>query len=161
MRRITPFLAFVLAASAPLAAADAHAGHDHAGHAHGPTAAVGTVTIGATTVAASASGTMAIGKAWHIELKLTPAQPAPKAVRIWIGAENARGSVKAKAELEHAAEGEYSTHVEVPAPLPADAKLWVAIEAADGQSAKGSIALSAAPAAPAAHEHKPGDGHNH
>jgi hypothetical protein len=43
MRRITTFLAFVLAASSPLAAADAHAGHDHAGHSHGPTAAIGTV----------------------------------------------------------------------------------------------------------------------
>ncbi len=163
MRRssTTTFLAFLLAASAPLAAADEHAGHDHAGHAHGPTSAVGAVKIGEVSVAASASGAMAIGKPWHIEVKLTPVQPAPKAVRVWVGAENARGSVKAKAEAEHAAGGEYSANVEVPAPLPADARLWIALETADGQSAKGSIALTAAPAPPAAHEHKPGDGHNH
>lgn len=160
-RSSTTFLAFLLAASAPLAAADDHAGHDHAEHAHGPTTAVGTVKIGEITIAASASGAMAIGKAWHIEVKLTPAQPAPKAVRIWVGAENARGSVKAKAEAEHAAGGEYSANVEIPAPLPADAKLWVALETADGLAAKGAITLVAAPVAPAAHEHKPGDGHNH
>jgi hypothetical protein len=160
-RSSTTFLAFLLAASAPLAAADDHAGHDHAEHAHGSTTAIGTVTIGAFTVAAAGTGAMAMGKDWYIELKLTPTQPAAKAIRIWVGAENARGSVKAKAALEHAATGEYSAHVEIPAPMPADARLWIALETADGQPTKGSIAITTAAAPSAAHEHGPGDGHNH
>ena len=87
---------------------------------------------------------IAAGKEWHVELRLNPDQPVPKAIRVWVGTENGRGSVKAKAEAEKDAKGEYGAHVEVPNPIPADSKLWISIEPENGQSAKGALALPAA-----------------
>ena len=159
---ITPaILTALLALGAPLSAADEHAGHNHAAegaHAHGKAEAVGAVDISVYKVAVSASGAIAAGKEWHVELRLNPDQPAPKAIRVWVGTENGRGSVKAKAEAEKDAKGEYGAHVEVPNPIPADSKLWISIEPDNGQTAKGSVAL---PKAEATHEHKEGDGHKH
>ncbi|MBN8523865.1 MAG: hypothetical protein J0M02_00870 [Planctomycetes bacterium] len=159
---ITPaILTALLALGAPLSAADEHAGHNHAAegaHAHGKAEAVGAVDISVYKVAVSASGAIAAGKEWHVELRLNPDQPVPKAIRVWVGTENGRGSVKAKAEAEKDAKGEYGAHVEVPNPIPADSKLWISIEPDNGQTAKGSVAL---PKTEATHEHKEGDGHKH
>lgn len=159
---ITPaILTALLALGAPLSAADEHAGHNHAAegaHAHGKAEAVGAVDISVYKVAVSASGAIAAGKEWHVELRLNPDQPVPKAIRVWVGIENGRGSVKAKAEAEKDAKGEYGAHVEVPNPIPADSKLWISIEPDNGQTAKGSVAL---PKTEATHEHKEGDGHKH
>jgi hypothetical protein len=47
------------------------------------------------------------------------------AVRFWIGVEDAKGSVKAKAAVE---DGKWHAHVEVPDPLPEGSKLWIEIE---------------------------------
>ncbi|MBN8525006.1 MAG: hypothetical protein J0M02_06710 [Planctomycetes bacterium] len=154
---ITPaILTALLALGAPLCAADAHAGHDHAAHDHGKTEAVGSVEIGTCTVAASASGVIAAGKEWHVELRVSPAQPIPKAIRIWVGSESGRGSAKAKAEAEKGASGEFSAHVELPDPLPADSRLWISIEPESGPTVKGSLALPKAEAG-----HHEGDGHKH
>jgi hypothetical protein len=150
----TTGLAILLAAGTPLAAADDHAGHDHAAHAHGKAMAIGTVTPGAYTAAIAATGAPAAGQTWHVELRLDPGPAAPRAIRLWVGAENGRGSVKAKAEADAA--GEYSAHLEVPSPLAVDSRLWIALETADGQAAKGSLALPEAAAG-----HHEGDGHKH
>jgi len=53
------------------------------------------------------------------------------AVRFWIGSQDAKGSIKAKAAVE---DGHWHTHGEVPNPIPADSKLWVEIEGKDGKS---------------------------
>lgn len=157
---ITPaILTALVALVAPVSAADDHAGHDHAAegaHAHGTAAAVGSVDISVYKVAVSAAGAIAAGKEWHVELRLNPDQPAPKAIRVWVGTDNGRGSVKAKAEAEKDAKGEYGAHVEVPNPIPADSKLWISIEPENGQTAKGSVALPQAEAG-----HHEGDGHKH
>ena len=157
---ITPaILTALLALGAPLSAADEHAGHNHAAegaHAHGKAEAVGAVDISVYKVAVSASGAIAAGKEWHVELRLNPDQPVPKAIRVWVGTENGRGSVKAKAEAEKDAKGEYGAHVEVPNPIPADSKLWISIEPDNGQTAKGSVALPKAAAG-----HTEDDGHKH
>lgn len=153
---ITAAIAALLACGTPLAAADGHAGHSHAGHSHGPVEAVGTVDISVYKIAVSASGEIAAGKQWHVELRLNPDQPVPKAIRLWVGNESGRGSVRAKAEAEKDAKGEYSAHVEVPSPLPADGKLWIAIEPENGQAAKGALPLPKD-----GHDHKDGDGHKH
>jgi hypothetical protein len=63
------------------------------------------------------------------------------AVRFWIGVEDAKGSVKAKADVE---DGKWHAHAEVPNPMPVDAKFWVEIETAKGEKSVGSIALSKA-----------------
>lgn len=52
------------------------------------------------------------------------------AVRFWIGAADAKGSLKAKADVE---DGKWHTHVEVPDPMPAESKLWVEIEMTGGK----------------------------
>lgn len=140
-----PILPALLALAAPLSAADDHAGHNHAGggaHAHGKTEAVGLVDIGVYKVAVSASGAIAAGKEWHVELQLNPAQPVPKAIRVWVGTDLGRESMKAKAEAEKDAKGEFAAHVVIPNPIPNDSKLWISIEAENGQSIKGSLPIT-------------------
>ena len=157
---LTPaILTALLALGLPLSAADEHAGHNHAAegaHAHGKAEAIGSVDISVYKSAVSASGALAAGKEWHVELRLNPDQPAPKAIRVWVGLENGRGSAKAKAEAEKDAKGEYGAHVEVPNPIPADSKLWISVEPDNGQTAKGSVALPKVEAG-----HHEGDGHKH
>lgn len=60
------------------------------------------------------------------------------AVRAWIGAQDAKGSLKAKMELE---KDNYHNHIEVPKPLPSGSKLWVEIEDDKGAKAVGSFDL--------------------
>jgi hypothetical protein len=63
--------------------------------------------------------------------------PKVVAVRFWIGTEDAKGSVKARAEIEDPAQpNHYHTHAEVPATLPAGSRLWVEVEGDGG--AKGT-----------------------
>jgi len=64
-----------------------------------------------------------------------------KAMRIWVGPEDAKGVMVVKTELEF----DYQHgHVEVPTPLPADAVLWIEIENAAGETFKGSTPLKLA-----------------
>ncbi len=60
------------------------------------------------------------------------------AVRFWIGTEDAKGSIKAKADIE---DGKWHTHVEVPSPMPAGGRLWVEIEESGGKKTLGSFDL--------------------
>jgi hypothetical protein len=100
---------------------------------------VATKTMGAWNVEVFIPKPPEAGKALDVDLALKPAATAPKAVRLWIGAANAKGSVKVKAEPEAA--GAYCVGVEVPDPIPADAKLWITIEADDGTVSKESVDL--------------------
>lgn len=162
MTRCTVFssiLTGLLALGAPLSAADGHAGHNHAAedsHAHGKAEAVGAVDISVYRVAVSASGAIAAGKEWHVELGLAPDRPAPRAIRVWVGTSNGRGSVKSKAGVEKDVKGGFGAHVEVPDLIQADSRLWISIESEDGQTAQGSVALPRAEAG-----HHDGDGHRH
>lgn len=61
----------------------------------------------------------------------TPDGTPPKdtIVRFWIGHEDARGALKAKADIEDPAEpSHWHTHVEVPESLSPTARLWVEID---------------------------------
>ena len=60
------------------------------------------------------------------------------AVRFWIGTEDAKGSIKAKADIE---DGKWHTHVEIPSPLPAGGRLWVEIDEVGGKKSLGSFDL--------------------
>ena len=65
-----------------------------------------------------------------------------KAVRMWVGPEDASGVMVVKTEPEF----DYNHgHVEVPDPVPADAKLWIEIESPTGEMHKGSTPLQQAP----------------
>lgn len=63
----------------------------------------------------------------------------PKAVRFWVGSEDAKGSVKARAEEETT--DNWHTHAEVPDPMPADSKFWVEVEPPTGETFRASFDL--------------------
>jgi hypothetical protein len=63
------------------------------------------------------------------------------AVRVWVGPEDASGVMVAKGATEF---DYHHCHVELPDPLPEDAKLWIEIESPKGELFKGSTALQEA-----------------
>jgi len=146
-------VAFMLTTSLTLTAADEKPGHKD--HGHGDMIAVGSVTLGSIVAKVEGAGAPAAGKEWHVTVDLPAGTTAPKAIRLWVGIENGRGSEKAKAEAETDHPSGYAAHVDVPAPMPEGSKLWVSLETAAGETTKASVAL---PAAGKADDHK---GHEH
>lgn len=123
--------------------ADAHA----AGHG-GPVIQLGTATVGPFDVKATRDeGQIVAGKDAPIDVTVTPTPGSTAkatAVRFWIGAEDAKGSVKAKADIESPAEpNRWHTHAEIPNPVPAGGKLWIEIEDDKGGKSTGSFDLKA------------------
>lgn len=114
--------------------ADGQADHDHDhaehndGHAHGATTQLGEQESGGFKIKASRDGDLKAGGDAPIDVWVTGGAKIA-AVRFWIGTEDGKGSIKAKAELES---DNWHTHAEVPDPLPAGAKLWVEVEAEGG-----------------------------
>lgn len=90
---------------------------------------LGKVKIGAHEVEVFQDGKVEPGKEANFELKVS-GEPAPIAIRGWIGIESGRGSVRTKA---HDHDGEIHLHVEVPDHIPADAQLWVEVETESGR----------------------------
>lgn len=128
---------------------DEHAGHDHSAEAekhHGSEVVeLGTTKIGELTVLASRDkGELNPGGDAPIDLWLTTADGKPAtvvAVRFWIGVEDAKGSVRAKAEIEDPKQpNHWHAHVEIPTPLPEGSKLWVELDSGTVK-AVGSIDL--------------------
>ncbi|HEX2837901.1 MAG TPA: hypothetical protein VHN77_07225 [Phycisphaerales bacterium] len=128
-------------------------GHDHGpggehaapqpGHG-GAVIALGEQTIGPfTAVATRDEGQIAAGKDAPIDATVTSATGAKvAAVRFWIGTEDAKGSVKARAEVEDPkSPNRWHTHAEIPSPLPEGSRLWVEIEDDKGAVSVGSFDL--------------------
>jgi ABC-type Zn2+ transport system substrate-binding protein/surface adhesin len=114
-------------------------GHDHGdGHEHGPTVQLGEQAAGGFTIKASRDGGITPGSDAPIDVWVTGGSAKVVAVRFWLGSEDAKGSVKAKAELE---KDNWHTHVEVPKPLPAGSKLWVEVEAEGGKKSVAGFEL--------------------
>jgi hypothetical protein len=116
-----------------------------AGHG-GPVIQLGEATIGSFNVKATRDeGAIVAGKDAPIDVTVTPAAGSNAkavAVRFWIGAEDARGSVKAKADIENPAEpNRWHTHAEIPNPIPAGSRLWVEIEDDQGRTSLGGFDL--------------------
>lgn len=105
--------------------------HDHNdGHGHGPKTDLGTQSAGGLSIAAAREGGVTPGGEASFDITVTGGAGKPAAVRVWVGAQDGKGSVKGKAE----AEGDgWHAHAEVPKPLPAGSKLWVEVETASGQ----------------------------
>lgn len=105
--------------------------HDHGdGHAHGEPVSLGEHAVGGMTIRAAREGEIKPGAETAFDITIASASAKIVAVRVWIGAEDARGSVKAKAQVE---KGSYHAHAQAPAPLPEASKLWVEVETQDGQ----------------------------
>jgi hypothetical protein len=126
-------------------------GHDHGtsvpgktadshddGHGHGETVQLGEQTVDGMTVKASRDGAITAGKDAAIDVWVTGGTGKVAAVRFWIGTQDAKGSMKAKAELE---KDNWHTHAEVPAPLPAGSKLWVEVELESGSKSVAGFEL--------------------
>lgn len=115
---------------------------DHAG----PVIELGSAAIGPFSVKASRDeGPIVPGKDAPIDVIATPVDGSAArvaVVRFWLGTEDSKGSIKARAEIENPAEpNHWHTHAEVPDPLPADSKLWVEIEDDAGAHHVGSFDL--------------------
>lgn len=73
----------------------------------------------------------------HFNIRITGGEVA--AVREWVGPEDAAGVVVVKTEIEN---DYHHGHIDMPDPIPADARLWIEIEAPDGSLHKGSVPLA-------------------
>lgn len=91
------------------------------------------VTIGPFTVQPMYEDELAGG---HFNLKISGGDVA--AVREWVGPEDASGVMVVKTEIER---DYWHGHVEMPDPIPADARLWIEIETPTGELHKGSTPL--------------------
>ncbi len=113
---------------------------------HGPLIDLGAVAVdGLNLKATRDAGELKPGGDAAIDVWLTAADGSPvsvNAVRFWIGTADAKGSMKARAQIEDSKEPDrWHTHAEVPDPLPAESRLWVEIESKDGRKSRASFAL--------------------
>lgn len=114
--------------------------HDHEGddHDHEGEKSLGAVVAGGYEVEALVAGEVKAGEEAHVTVKVEGGEGTVAAVRVWVGAEDAAGSIKAKGETE---EHGYHAHVEVPTNLSATDRLWVELEKEDGATVAVSFAL--------------------
>lgn len=137
-------------------ASDSHAGHGHAPgethteHAHatgGQHAQEGqaVVDLGAITVdgylmkATRDQGDIGSGKEIPIDVAISGGAVKIAGVRFWIGTQDGKGSMKAKAEVENPKNPTgWHTHVEIPTATAAR-NLWVEIEVEGAKKVVGSF----------------------
>ncbi|MEI7658138.1 MAG: hypothetical protein WCK33_08750 [Phycisphaerae bacterium] len=101
---------------------------DH-GHEHGVTVQLGEQREGDYVIKASRDGELKPDADAPIDVWVSGGKSRVVAVRFWIGAADAKGSIKAKAEIEG---DHWHTHAETPATIGPDARLWVEVEAEGG-----------------------------
>lgn len=117
-----------------------HADHDeHAGHNHGHAVVVGRVDIAGHSVQAKLSGALEPGSEVFIDMTLAGDKALPKAVRAWIGSEDAAQTGKVLIEVGEKGSGH--AHIEVPKPLDSAHRLWIELEDAQGKR-RGSLELA-------------------
>jgi hypothetical protein len=111
---------------------------DH-GHAHDPAQRkdLGECQVGQRRIRVIRVAAIEPGKESDFDLEFGK-EPRPEAVRCWVGLESAQGSRK----VRFANEGEsvMHGHPEVPSPLPAGSRFWIAIEE-NGATHTGSVAI--------------------
>ena len=119
-------------APTPAPATDPHAA---GGHGDGAVIALGTFKLGTFEVTVTRDvGAITAGGEAAIDATLAGQTANVSAVRFWIGTSDAKGSIKAKAEIEDPTQpNRWHTHAEVPTPLPPNAQVWVEIEVKSGE----------------------------
>ncbi len=132
------------------AATDAHDhDHDHDGMGsgdHGEMIELGSMEAGPFRIRATRDeGEIVPAGDAPIDVWIDPtgeAAPRVVAVRFWIGDPSGKGSIKAKASIEDIDEPtRWHTHAEIPDPLPANSKLWIEVEDAEGTRTLASFPL--------------------
>lgn len=125
------------------AKADPHDCGDEHDHEHAEVIELGTTKSGGFDVKAARDKKIFKGGCDSpVDVWVTGGTAKVSAVRFWIGLEDAKASLKSKAEIEKPAEPDhYHTHVEIPNPIPAGSKLWVEIEAIGGAKSTCSFDL--------------------
>lgn len=100
-------------------------------HKHGPDEKhkLGKKPIGDVTVSVIVIGEVEAGKPVQFDIKLYDVKAEPKAIRVWIGTEDGKGSTKAEGKKETTT---YKGKVDVPSSIPQGAMLWVELETAEG-----------------------------
>ena len=116
------------------------------GHGHGHSGKIielGSATIGGFDVKLTRDADPIVaGGEGAFDATITGGTGNIAAVRFWVGTADAKGSMKAKAEIEDPKEpNRWHTHAEVPKPMPADSKLWVEVENDKGEKSTGSFDL--------------------
>ncbi len=100
-------------------------------HAEGEKHKLGRKTIAGYTVSVILVGEVEAGKHVDFDIKLIDAKNDPKALRVWVGLEDAKGAKKTDGVKGTAT---YTGEVDVPKPIPEKAKIWVEIETDAGVS---------------------------
>jgi hypothetical protein len=98
---------------------------------------IGEKTVGNLKLVATMDEPVKPGGEGAFDVVITGGKP--KAVRFWVGTEDAKGSAKAKAEEETT--DNWHTHAEVPDPLPAGSQFWVEVEPPAGDEFTASFDL--------------------
>jgi len=112
-------------------------GHDHHHHDHGPAHEVGSLEIAGESYRVEIAGDVEPGAEVHVTLSGGNLDAAP-GIRAWFGDEGGIGSDKAQLE----AHGDHlDSHVIAPDPMPENAKLWLAVEAGEGDTETHSFDL--------------------
>ncbi|MBW7906480.1 MAG: hypothetical protein LC135_15870 [Phycisphaerae bacterium] len=118
-----------------------HDDHDHArepastkgdGHGHSGAIELGTASAGPLALRAARDDTpLNPGGEAAIDVWVSGGDVA--VVRLWIGDESARGSIRARAEIEDPKSPDHwHAHVEIPESFSPDSRLWVEIETPAG-----------------------------
>jgi hypothetical protein len=119
--------------------------HDHEGghEDEGPMIELGSAAAGGWTVKASRTeGALSPGGETAVDCSVTGGSGTISAVRCWIGTEDAKGAIKALADIENAADPSHRhAHVEVPSPIAEGSKLWVEVEDSSGAKSAASFDL--------------------
>jgi len=114
-------------------------GHEHAdGHGHGPEVKLGEQVVDGLTIAAVREGEAKAGAEGSFDCTIKSDAAKVVAVRMWVGTQDAKGAVKAKADKE--GEG-WHAHVELPAALTAESKLWIEVETDKGTRSLAGFAM--------------------
>ena len=115
-------------------------GHDKSSHAHSHEESGQTtyeLTLANVALEVRYRGDGVPGSVLDVSL-IAVGGDRPATIRVWVGVESGKGSRKTKV---HSHGATYHAHANVPSDLPEGSKLWVEVQAMNGEKESGSIDL--------------------
>ena len=135
MKKLLLITMIALMSATSFAAKDDHAGHNHTDE--GIIHKLGRVSIANITYEVMLHGEITPGGAAAIQIEVEY-KKAPGELRVWIGAQNGRGSVKSLLRADE--HGHFHGHLEVPAKLPHGSAVWLDMVTNNGRK-RGSVSI--------------------